>query len=146
MNFDVWRQHWMYVFTGGSIIMDYEIIYFVQKRRFKFKTPWWINFVQKFLLFTMQMLTDELKLCGLLWCFYQLFRLLFWRHPFTAEDPLVSKWCNATFLQTVLFVEEKNSFTSWPGVQYIFTQFSFLGKLFHLKHLHFPQESLARRG
>ncbi len=25
--------------------------------------------------------------CGLLWCFYQLFRLSFWRHPFTAEDP-----------------------------------------------------------
>ncbi len=37
--------------------------------------------------------------CGLLWCFYQLFGLSFWRHPFTAEDPLVSKWCNATFLQ-----------------------------------------------
>ncbi len=30
--------------------------------------------------------------CGLLWCFYQLFGLSFWRHPFTAEDPLVSKW------------------------------------------------------
>ncbi len=27
--------------------------------------------------------------CGLLWCFYQLFGLSFWRHPFTAEDPLV---------------------------------------------------------
>ncbi len=37
--------------------------------------------------------------CGLLWCFYQLFGLSFWRHPFTAEHPLVSKWCNATFLQ-----------------------------------------------
>ncbi len=23
--------------------------------------------------------------CGLLWCFYQLFGLSFWRHPFTAE-------------------------------------------------------------
>ncbi len=31
--------------------------------------------------------------------FYQLFGLSFWRHPFTAEHPLVSKWCNATFLQ-----------------------------------------------
>ncbi len=30
--------------------------------------------------------------CGLLWCFYQLFGLSFWRHPFTAEDPLVNKW------------------------------------------------------
>ncbi len=25
---------------------------------------------------------------GFLWCFYQLFELSFWRHPFTAEDPL----------------------------------------------------------
>ncbi len=28
--------------------------------------------------------------CGLLWCFYQLFGLSFWRHPFTAEHPLLS--------------------------------------------------------
>ncbi len=49
-------------------------------------------------------LTDGLEWCGLLcdgllWCFYQLFGLSFWRHPFTAEDPLVNKWYNATFLQ-----------------------------------------------
>ncbi len=37
--------------------------------------------------------------CGLLWCFYQLFGFSFWRHPFTAEHPLVSKWCNAKYLQ-----------------------------------------------
>ncbi len=37
--------------------------------------------------------------CGLLCCFYHLFGLSFWRHPFTAEDPLVSKWCNVEFLQ-----------------------------------------------
>ncbi len=36
--------------------------------------------------------------CGLLRCFYQLFGLSFWRHPFTAEDPLVSNWCNAKCL------------------------------------------------
>ncbi len=29
--------------------------------------------------------------CGLLWCFYQLFGLSFWRHPFTSEHPLLSK-------------------------------------------------------
>ncbi len=29
--------------------------------------------------------------CELLWCFYQLFVLLIWRHPVTAEDPLVRK-------------------------------------------------------
>ncbi len=31
--------------------------------------------------------------CGLLWCFINCFDS-FWRHPFTAEDPLVSKWWN----------------------------------------------------
>ncbi len=50
--------------------------------------------------------------CGLLGCFYYLFGLSFWRHPFTAEDPLVSKWCNATFLQ-ICSHEETNSSTSW---------------------------------
>ncbi len=38
--------------------------------------------------------------CGLLWCFYQLFGLSFWRHPFTAEHPLLRQWCRDTFLQT----------------------------------------------
>ncbi len=32
--------------------------------------------------------------------------------PFTAEDPLVSKWCNAKFLQ-ICSDEETNSSTSW---------------------------------
>ncbi len=36
----------------------------------------------------------------------------FWRHPFTAEDPLVSKWYNAKFLQ-ICSDEETNSFTFW---------------------------------
>ncbi len=45
------------------------------------------------------MLTDGLEWCGLLWCFYQLFGLSFWRHPFTAEHPLLRHWWNAKFLQ-----------------------------------------------
>ncbi len=49
--------------------------------------------------------------CGLLWCFYQLFGLSFWRHPFTAEDPLVSKWCNATFLK--IWTHKETNSTSW---------------------------------
>ncbi len=40
--------------------------------------------------------------CGILWCFYQLFGLSFWRHPFTTKDPSVSKWCNAKCLQICL--------------------------------------------
>ncbi len=42
------------------------------------------------------MLTDGLEWCGLLWCFYQ---LSFWRHPFTAEHPLLRHWCRDTFFQ-----------------------------------------------
>ncbi len=36
-----------------------------------------------------------IKFVDYLWIivmFYQLFELSFWRHPFTAEDLLVSKW------------------------------------------------------
>ncbi len=50
--------------------------------------------------------------CGLLWCFYQLFGLSFWWHPFTAEHPLLRQWCNATFLQ-ICSDQETNSSTSW---------------------------------
>ncbi len=46
------------------------------------------------------MLIDGLEWCGLLWCFYQLFGLSFWRHPFTAEHPLLRHWCRDTFQQT----------------------------------------------
>ncbi len=50
--------------------------------------------------------------CALLWCFYQLFGHSFWRHPFTAEDPLVSKRFNDKFLQ-IYSSEETKSSTSW---------------------------------
>ncbi len=50
-----------------------------------------------------KMLIDGLEWCEFLvyyWdVFYLLFGLSFWRHPFTAEDPLVSKWCNARILK-----------------------------------------------
>ncbi len=51
------------------------------------KTSWWICF--SFCL--LQMLTDGLEWCGLLWCFYQLFGLSFWRHPFWWESELFFK-------------------------------------------------------
>ncbi len=67
--------------------------------------------------------------CGL-WCFYQLFGLSFWRHPFTAEEPFVSKLYNATLLQ-ICFAKETNLSTSrmawgWVnlnfGVNYFFNR------------------------
>ncbi len=41
-----------------------------------------------------------------------LFGLSFSRHPFTAENPLVSKLCNVTFLQ-ICSDKQTNSSTSW---------------------------------
>ncbi len=98
------RQHKMHFFHRGSVIMDYGLI-------FELKTSYcWICF--SFCL--LQMITDKLECCGLLWCFYQtliltapihcrasidshsdgthslqsIHWLSFWRHPFTAEHPL----------------------------------------------------------
>ncbi len=53
--------------------------------------------------------------------FYQLFGLSFWRHPFTAEHPLLSKWRNPTFVQICSQLETKylldlmrvNTFSFW---------------------------------
>ncbi len=96
----------------GSVIMDYGLIFWPEVKNvlmmdlfltnMQFSTShdvnWWTGVVW--------------ITCGLLWCFYQLFGLSFWRHPFTAEHPLVSKWCNATFLQ-ICSDEETNSSPSW---------------------------------
>ncbi len=49
----------------------------------------------------------------------------FWRHPFTAEDPLLSKWCNATFL-LILSNRETNSSTSWMGWAQVYFQQLFI--------------------
>ncbi len=91
--------------------------YFDKKRRFKVKNviKLRICFIQtcSFSLQDIHCWTGVVWItCGLLWCFYEQFGLLFWRHPFTAEDPLVSKWCNAKFLQ-ICSDEETNSSTSW---------------------------------
>ncbi len=85
------RQQEMHFYTGGNIIMDYGFklkMYLFLTNTYILSSQdvnWWTGVVW--------------ITCGLLWCFYQLFGLSFWRHPFTAEDPLLSKWCNATFFQ-----------------------------------------------
>ncbi len=109
--------------------------YFGQQKWFKLKCP--DMFLTDTLLFVSQDVnwwTGCISLtCGLLWCFYQLFGLSFWRHPFTAEDPLVSKWWNATFLQ-IWWRRKKNSSTSWKAWGWEnFWQFAFLGELFQVK-------------
>ncbi len=81
-----WDDNGEWTFSVVEVVLWIMDSYFVQKvyswnalmMDFSFHFNWW---------------TGEVWItCGLLWCFYQLFGLSFWRHPFTAEDPLVSKW------------------------------------------------------
>ncbi len=91
-----------YFFTGGSNIMDRDSN-LSHTQQFEVK-----NILMMYCFLQTQLLASQFInwwtgvvwiTCGLLWCFYQLFGLSFWRHPFTAEDPLLRQWCNATFLQ-----------------------------------------------
>ncbi len=73
-------------------------------------------FKLKLILHPMTPVIDGLKTaCGLLWCFYQLFGFSFWQHPFTAEDPFVSKWCNNKF-RKYCKVRIVNNILCWPYV------------------------------
>ncbi len=84
-------------------------------------------------------LTDGLDSCGLLWCFYQLFGLS--RHPFTAEDPLVSKWYNGTFLQ-ICSDKETNTFWMacvWAKSFFVVNySFCFVKLVSHMTHSRLP--------
>ncbi len=62
----------------------------------------------------------------LLLCFYKLFGLSFWRHPFTAEDPLVSKLYKAKFLKICSDEDKKNIYIlDCLRVSQIYTTFYF---------------------
>ncbi len=52
---------------------------------------------------------------GLLWCFHQLFGLSFWRHSFTAEDLLMSKWCYIY----INLKKQTHLHLRWPEGEYI---------------------------
>ncbi len=79
-------------------------------------------------IFASQDIIDGLEWCGLLMdivMFLSAVGLSFWRHPFTAEDPLVSKWCNATFLQ--IWWRKHYLHLGWPEGEYNFNKLKFLG-------------------
>ncbi len=92
--FNVRGQQEMDLFTGGSVIMTHIFAFLKLKR---------LNHGFFFLMYMQQ----KCMWCGL-WCFYQPFALSFWRHPFTAEYLLVSKWSNSKLLQ-ICYDEEINS-------------------------------------
>ncbi len=77
----------------------------------QYVTSWeWERVVQteSFCLHTM--LNDGLAGGWIMWCFYQQFGLSFWRHPFTVEDPLVSKWSS----KSVLMKKQTHPHLGWP--------------------------------
>ncbi len=82
----------------------------------------------------LKMLTNGLEWCGLLWCFYQLFGLSFWRHPFTAEHPLLRQWCNATFLQIwwrnkLIYILDGLRMSYFQQIFIFFVNYSFKAKI-----------------
>ncbi len=102
-----------------SLLNQMRLPFHWRKQYFSWKQMFWsyksLNGVfdyYKHSLFLRKILNDGLESSGLLWCFYQLFGLSLWRHPFTVEDPLVSKWCNTKFLQ-ICSSEDTNSTTFW---------------------------------
>ncbi len=107
-----WHSHWK------KAIVWIEKSYFIKKQWFEVNNI--NNNLDELFLINMQLFSSRdvnwwtgvvWITCGLLWCFYQLFGLSFWRHPFSAEHPLMSKWCNATFLQ--IWWRNNESWMAW---------------------------------
>ncbi len=94
------------LFTGGSIIMDYGVVFWPEANKFKVKclNVGFVSYKHSFLVNW-----SHVDYCDV---FNQLFELPFWWHSFTTEHPLVSKLCNANFLQ-ICSDEETSSSTSW---------------------------------
>ncbi len=87
-----------------------------------------------------KMLIDGLESCGLLVYYYDVVISSFWRHPFTADYPLVSKWCNAKFLQICSDEETLIYILDSLGV----SKFSFWGQL-SLYHFYTHPLNYSRR-
>ncbi len=72
-------------------------------------------------------LIHGLDSCGLLWCFYQLFGLSIWRHPFTAEHP---SELMLNFYKSVLMRKQTHLHLWLSMSEYNFIKLSFLGEIF----------------
>ncbi len=90
------NREWTFVF-----LLEEAFLWIMDSQ---FSQKWWFKVKMAY----MQIVTSEdvnwctgvvWITCGLLWCFYQLFGLSFWWHPFTTEDSLVSEWCNAKLIR-----------------------------------------------
>ncbi len=73
-------------FSLEEEFVDYGLVFYLKRSCFSFCL--------------LKMLIDGLEWCGLLWCFIScLDSHSDGTHSLTAEHPLPSKWCNATFFQ-----------------------------------------------
>ncbi len=84
-----------------------------------------------------KMLSDDWSRMDYLWIiviFLSAVGLSFWRHPFTAEHPLESKWCLAKFLQICFDKETNTSWMAWRRVH--FQQFFIFGWTIPLKYIY----------
>ncbi len=91
----------MWVDNRGLTFSQQEALFWIMDFYLSF-----LVFLKSHMLFTSQVISWWMVwiTCGLLWCFYQLFGLWFWRHPFTT-------WCN--YISPNLFWWRTNSSTSW---------------------------------
>ncbi len=70
--------------------------------------------------------TAELESCGLLWCFYQLFGLSFWRHP-PIHWGSIGEQVMQFRIYPNLFQWRKNSSTSWMAFFCCWVNYFFKG-------------------
>ncbi len=114
----MWENNRGYIFfIGRTNIIDYGLL--ARNNILKWKRlDGLVSYKHILYLFTFSQdsLIDELEKCGLSQCIYQLFGVSFWWHPFTAEDPLVSKWCNGKVLQISFDVEKLTYILDGLGV------------------------------
>ncbi len=103
MDFFHWRMSYYRLIFCPEVTCDFDEKFVIYKQLFiSFGVNWWT---------------------GVMWITCG-FVLLFWRHPFTAEDPLVSKWCTVM----LTFSSKTNSSTSWIAWRWVhFKIIFFLG-------------------
>ncbi len=130
VDFDV-RDNKRWTFSLEEALKWITDSYFSQKWQFKVKSVLMLDLFQLLSSQDVNWWTGVVWItCGLLWCFYQLFGLSFWRHPFTAEDPMLSD----VMLHFSKSDEETNSSTSWMawgGVHFQHIYYSFVWTLEH---------------
>ncbi len=114
-----WPFHWR-----KQICNFDESSYFSRKQWFKVKNILIMDlFLTNMQLFFNKMLIDGLDSCELLvdYCdvFISCLNSNFWRHPFTAEYPMVSKWFEEVNFSKSISNKETNSSTSWMALRWV---------------------------